>query len=637
MGRGRVELKRIENKINRQVTFSKRRGGLVKKAHEISVLCDAEVALIVFSNRGKLFEYSTDSWYHLIPLSISGSLMQAQMFGIKGKDDDENRMILYSLHNWEIGMEKILERYERYSYAERQLTTNESDTQVHWTFEYAKLKSKIELLQRNHRHYMGQDLGTLSMKEIQSLEQQIDVALKHIRTRKNQVIHDSISELQKKEKAMQEQNNTIAKKIKEKEKELAQEMQWQQQNQQNSHDNQDPSSFLLSPTLASLNIGGAYQGDVSGDVRRTSELALSLEPIYSVEVGTAVGRKIMVVVDSTAEAKGALQWALTHTVQSQDTLILLHATKVSKQGDKGSAKKKMAPRSYEFLHNMKKMCNNKRPEVQVEIAMVEGKEKGPTIVEEAKKQGVSMLVLGHKKKGSTTWRLLMMWAGSRVAAATTAGGGGAVEYCIQNADCMAIAVRRKSKKLGGMQKSLERYQRCSYGSLESTNPSKEAESYQEYLRLKAKVDVLQRSQRNILGEDLNELGTKDLEHLENQLDKSLRQIRSTMTQILLDQLADLQRKEENLLESNRSLKHELEESLASLQMPTQDAEVAADNAPRGRNDLQLQPAQQEAFFEALNCDSTLQLGYNHMGIAPEQVNASTSAQNGNGYVPDWML
>ena len=63
MGRGRVQLKRIENKINRQVTFSKRRSGLLKKAHEISVLCDAEVGLIVFSTKGKLFEYSTDSWY----------------------------------------------------------------------------------------------------------------------------------------------------------------------------------------------------------------------------------------------------------------------------------------------------------------------------------------------------------------------------------------------------------------------------------------------------------------------------------------------------------------------------------------------------------------------------------------------
>ncbi|CAI9765205.1 unnamed protein product [Fraxinus pennsylvanica] len=59
MGRGKVELKRIENKINRQVTFSKRRNGLLKKAYELSVLCDAEVALIIFSSRGKLYEFGS--------------------------------------------------------------------------------------------------------------------------------------------------------------------------------------------------------------------------------------------------------------------------------------------------------------------------------------------------------------------------------------------------------------------------------------------------------------------------------------------------------------------------------------------------------------------------------------------------
>ena len=65
MGRGRVELKRIENKINRQVTFAKRRNGLLKKAYELSVLCDAEVALIIFSNRGKLYEFcSTQRYTH---------------------------------------------------------------------------------------------------------------------------------------------------------------------------------------------------------------------------------------------------------------------------------------------------------------------------------------------------------------------------------------------------------------------------------------------------------------------------------------------------------------------------------------------------------------------------------------------
>ncbi|VAI70653.1 unnamed protein product [Triticum turgidum subsp. durum] len=67
MGRGKVELKRIDNKISRQVTFAKRRNGLLKKAYELSVLCDAEVALIIFSTRGRLFEFSTSSWWGASP------------------------------------------------------------------------------------------------------------------------------------------------------------------------------------------------------------------------------------------------------------------------------------------------------------------------------------------------------------------------------------------------------------------------------------------------------------------------------------------------------------------------------------------------------------------------------------------
>ncbi|KAG2596663.1 agamous-like MADS-box protein AGL11 [Panicum virgatum] len=60
MGRARIEIKRIENNTSRQVTFCKRRNGLLKKAYELSVLCDAEVALIVFSSRGRLYEYSNN-------------------------------------------------------------------------------------------------------------------------------------------------------------------------------------------------------------------------------------------------------------------------------------------------------------------------------------------------------------------------------------------------------------------------------------------------------------------------------------------------------------------------------------------------------------------------------------------------
>lgn len=63
MGRGKIEIKRIENANSRQVTFSKRRAGLLKKAHELSVLCDAEVAVIVFSKSGKLFEFSSTGYF----------------------------------------------------------------------------------------------------------------------------------------------------------------------------------------------------------------------------------------------------------------------------------------------------------------------------------------------------------------------------------------------------------------------------------------------------------------------------------------------------------------------------------------------------------------------------------------------
>ncbi|KAK7845736.1 mads-box protein agl24 [Quercus suber] len=59
MAREKIKIKKIDNVTARQVTFSKRRRGLIKKAEELSVLCDAEVALIIFSATGKLFEFSS--------------------------------------------------------------------------------------------------------------------------------------------------------------------------------------------------------------------------------------------------------------------------------------------------------------------------------------------------------------------------------------------------------------------------------------------------------------------------------------------------------------------------------------------------------------------------------------------------
>jgi nucleotide-binding universal stress UspA family protein len=80
--------------------------------------------------------------------------------------------------------------------------------------------------------------------------------------------------------------------------------------------------------------------------------------------------------------------------------------------------------------------------VKVDVALVEGQEKGPIIAEEAKSQRVSLLVIGQRKQSSSLWCLLKRCAGNK-------DGGGVADYCIQNASCMTIAVRRKSRKLGG--------------------------------------------------------------------------------------------------------------------------------------------------------------------------------------------
>lgn len=82
MGRGKVELKRIENKINRQVTFAKRRNGLLKKAYELSILCDAEIALIIFSSRGKLYEFCSNSRYVCIFIDIILKIRDVILFEV---------------------------------------------------------------------------------------------------------------------------------------------------------------------------------------------------------------------------------------------------------------------------------------------------------------------------------------------------------------------------------------------------------------------------------------------------------------------------------------------------------------------------------------------------------------------------
>nr|QOH28313.1 fruitfull-like protein 2 [Hippeastrum hybrid cultivar] len=219
MGRGRVQLKRIENTINRQVTFSKRRSGLLKKAHEISILCDAEVAVIVFNTKGKLSEYSTDSC-----------------------------------------MERILERYERYTCAEKALSLTELNSQVNWSHEYIKLKAKVENLQKNQRHLMGELLDSLNLRDLGRLEQQLESSLKNVRSRKSQLWLNSIAELQEKEKNLRGQNKALDKQLaSEKARALAQQAQWWEQQQQTS--SSSPSSLRMQSNHPSLDIGYQARSD----------------------------------------------------------------------------------------------------------------------------------------------------------------------------------------------------------------------------------------------------------------------------------------------------------------------------------------------------------------------------------------
>lgn len=165
-----MELKRIENKINRQVTFSKRRNGLLKKAYELSVLCDAEVALIVFSSRGKLYE-----------------------FGSTG------------------AITKTLEKYQRCSF-NPQDNTLEHESQS-WYQEVSKLRAKYESLQRTQRHLLGEDLGPLSVRELQNLEKQLEGALTQTRQRKTQIMIEQMEELRRKERHLGDMNEQLKMKV----------------------------------------------------------------------------------------------------------------------------------------------------------------------------------------------------------------------------------------------------------------------------------------------------------------------------------------------------------------------------------------------------------------------------------------
>ncbi|CAN1329548.1 Floral homeotic protein AGAMOUS [Linum perenne] len=189
-GRGKIKIKRIENTTNRQVTFCKRRSGLLKKAYELSVLCDAEVALVVFSSRGRLYEYANNS--------VKGTI-------------------------------------ERYKKATSDPSTTDSVTETNVQYyqrESAKLRQQIgNLLNTNRnnnnndnceysssRHIVGESLGGLNAKELKNLESKLEKGISKIRSKKSELMFAEIEYMQKREIDIHNNNQLLRAKIAETER-----------------------------------------------------------------------------------------------------------------------------------------------------------------------------------------------------------------------------------------------------------------------------------------------------------------------------------------------------------------------------------------------------------------------------------
>ncbi|XP_022891290.1 truncated transcription factor CAULIFLOWER D-like isoform X11 [Olea europaea var. sylvestris] len=145
MGRRKLVIKRIEDKSARQVTFTKRRNGLIKKAKELAVLCDVDVNVIIFSSRGKLYHYCS-----------SNSLAD------------------------------ILRRYHSPVEAEPSASAEE-----HYS-NYASCLSIGELLHIVERDLRGPDIDNLSITDLVHLEEQLQAALIGARsTKEKELIEDN--------------------------------------------------------------------------------------------------------------------------------------------------------------------------------------------------------------------------------------------------------------------------------------------------------------------------------------------------------------------------------------------------------------------------------------------------------------
>ncbi|GFP92416.1 agamous-like mads-box protein agl15 [Phtheirospermum japonicum] len=174
MGRGKIEIKKIENTSARHVSFSKRRQGLFKKARELSILCDADVAIIIYSSSGRVYEYSSSDMTNILT-RFNKCVESKQSPAVE--------------HN-----------------AENQLQeSNDADV----------LKQEIEKLKSKQRQLLGKDLTDMDLQELHELDKQLHEGLMCVTKRKELMLTQQIEQSKTRKQQMMQENEILQRQVEE--------------------------------------------------------------------------------------------------------------------------------------------------------------------------------------------------------------------------------------------------------------------------------------------------------------------------------------------------------------------------------------------------------------------------------------